>query len=79
MKSKELPKEAGFIISERKTDKLTPLKAIRVKCLECAGSPKEVRNCPIYNCPLYPYRMGHNPKRQGVGRFKKQNLAHTQI
>lgn len=43
--------------------KLTPLKAIRAKCLDCTnGQFKEVRLCPITDCPLYEYRMGHRPK-----------------
>lgn len=41
---------------------MTPVKAIRAKCLDCCcGSAKEVRLCPVYGCPLYPFRMGHNP------------------
>ena len=43
--------------------KLTPIKAIRAKCIDCcAGQPKEVRLCACEKCPLYPYRMGHRPK-----------------
>lgn len=43
--------------------KLTPMKAIRKKCLECSnGSTLEARECPIKNCALYTYRMGHKPK-----------------
>lgn len=43
--------------------KLTPMKAIRAKCLECcAGQRLEVRECLVKNCPLYSYRMGHRPK-----------------
>ena len=43
--------------------KLTPMKAIRKKCLECSGgSQYEVRKCPIEKCPLYAYRFGHRPK-----------------
>ena len=42
--------------------KLTPMKAIRQKCLECSnGQFKEVRLCPIKTCALYGYRMGHRP------------------
>ena len=42
---------------------LTPVKAIRAKCLDCSyGQAQEVRLCPIKKCPLYPYRMGHRPK-----------------
>ena len=41
---------------------LTPIKAIRAKCLECScGNNAEVRECVIPDCPLYPYRMGKNP------------------
>lgn len=40
----------------------TPLKAIRAKCLDCScGSAAEVRECVIPTCPLFPFRMGHNP------------------
>ena len=42
---------------------MTPIKAIRAKCIDCcAGSKKEVRLCPADDCPIYPYRMGHRPK-----------------
>ena len=42
---------------------MTPIKAIRAKCLECSnGSYKEVRLCPASECPLYAYRFGHRPK-----------------
>ncbi len=47
---------------------LTPMKAIRAKCLDCmCGQVNEVRLCPSTDCPLYPYRMGHNPSRKGKG------------
>ncbi len=47
---------------------LTPLKAIRAKCLECSGHhPKEVRFCTNTDCPLYFFRLGTNPNRRGVG------------
>lgn len=43
---------------------LTPIKAIRAKCLECScGDRAEVRNCVIKSCALYPYRLGHRPKQ----------------
>lgn len=43
--------------------KLTPMKAIRAKCLECSsGQFKEIRLCPVKTCPLYEYRNGHRPK-----------------
>ena len=41
----------------------TPMRAIRLKCLDCCcGASAEVRRCPLDNCPLYPYRLGHRPK-----------------
>jgi hypothetical protein len=47
---------------------LRPLKAIRAKCFDCSGgSQAEVRVCEMEDCPLYPYRMGHNPARAGTG------------
>ena len=53
---------------------MTPLKAIRLKCLDCCcGQAIEVKLCPSENCPLYPYRMGHNPARKGVGGKFDQN------
>ena len=43
---------------------LTPMKAIRAKCLDCcAGSQAEVRLCSIPDCPLWPYRKGHRPAK----------------
>jgi hypothetical protein len=42
--------------------KLTPLKAVRAKCLDCScGSHKEVSDCLIPDCPLFPYRFGKRP------------------
>lgn len=47
---------------------LTPIKAIRAKCLICsAQQPSEVRNCVILDCPLFHYRFGKNPNRGGIG------------
>ena len=42
---------------------LTPIKAIRAKCLDCCGGQRqEVKLCPCTDCSLHPYRMGHRPK-----------------
>ena len=47
---------------------LTPIKAIRAKCLDCCcGQRNEVVVCPCADCPLYPYRFGKNPNRAGIG------------
>ena len=43
-------------------ERLTPLRAIRAKCIDCCcGNPAEVRVCPCDDCPLHAFRMGHNP------------------
>lgn len=43
--------------------RLTPMKAIRKKCIDCCcGQIKEVRECLIKTCALYPYRSGKRPK-----------------
>ena len=46
----------------------TPLRAIRSKCRDCTnGSLKDIRLCTFSDCPLYPFRMGRNPNRKGIG------------
>ncbi len=54
-------------MTEEKEDAkiLTPLRAIRAKCIDCsAGSIKEVRECVMLDCPLYPSRLGKSPNRK---------------
>lgn len=48
------------------------LTEVRDYCLGCSnGSVYEVRRCPIYDCPAWAFRMGHNPHnpRRGVNPF----------
>jgi len=47
--------------------RLTPLRAIRRYCLNCAGSFKAIKHCMSFDCPLYIYRLGHDPQRKGIG------------
>jgi hypothetical protein len=48
---------------------LSPVKAIKKHCLDCSGnSKKEVRECIIQDCPLYPFRLGKNPNRKLKGK-----------
>ncbi len=43
--------------------RITPTQVIRAKCLDCsAGSAKEVRLCPVVDCPLWEWRFGKRPK-----------------
>lgn len=58
---------------------LTPLKAIRAKCIDCScGSSAEVRNCQIMSCPLYDFRFGHNPRRKGIGNQNPNKNTYIQ-
>lgn len=59
--------------------RLTPIKAIRAKCLErSGGSVNEVKLCVIPDCPLYPYRLGHNPYIKVSEERKAANAANLQ-
>ena len=50
---------------------LTPVKAHRARCLECQGDrPSLVRKCEDQNCSSFPYRLGKNPMRTGIGGQK---------
>jgi len=40
---------------------LTPLKSVRKRCLDCAGSAKEVSRCQE-NCLLAEYKFGKRPR-----------------
>jgi hypothetical protein len=46
----------------------SPLRSIREKCIDCcAGNKAEVARCLIQSCTLWPFRMGRNPSRAGIG------------
>jgi len=48
---------------------LTPIKAIRAKCLDCCGGQRqEVKHCAAKECPIWPYRHGKRPKRETEGQ-----------
>ena len=53
---------------------LTPLRAVRMKCLDCSGgSAVEVRECHITACALHGYRMGKRPATVERQQQRKQN------
>ena len=48
---------------------VSTLGSIRQRCLDChAGNAAEVRRCADAECELWHFRMGHNPRRTGIGR-----------
>lgn len=69
----ELDTEMDTEIEEENPKVMTPMKAIRAKCLDCCGGQySEVKMCPCTNCPLYDFRLGKNPNR------KPRNLTDEQ-
>lgn len=47
---------------------ISPLKAIRKKCLDCCGEQyMEVKGCPVTQCNLWKFRLGIHP-------FTKKNV-----
>ena len=72
-------------MNEEQEKHITPLKAIRLKCLDCCcGSSNEVSECPCVDCSLYPFRFGKNPnvklsdeERERRSRMARENLAFT--
>lgn len=50
---------------------LTPLKAIRTKCLECCNNQFiEVKLCPVEACSLYLLRFGKGIRGKGIPTLK---------
>ena len=61
-----------------KTVNLTPLSAIRAHCLECMNwQIGEVKECASPLCPLYPFRLGKDPGRKGLGHI--ENLRESAV
>lgn len=57
-------------------ERLTRTKAIRMKCLDCCcDNMAEVRKCPVTNCPLWRYRMGHEENDELKPERKKKENA----
>jgi len=53
----------------KEMDVSSPMKAIRVRCLECVGYVSdEVKNCTAPDCPLYLFRLGRSVR--GNSRLK---------
>jgi len=42
--------------------RLSRIKSIRARCLDCSDGYKDVKECWAKDCDLYPYRMGHKAK-----------------
>lgn len=56
-------------------DNLTPIQAIRKKCLECSnGQYNEIRGCLIRTCPLYSFRTGEKHIKKECGTSEQISL-----
>jgi hypothetical protein len=54
----------------REDEPLNRSQAIRRKCLECTAlSAPDVKSCPMFDCTLWPWRMG------GVGKVGEDGKA----
>jgi len=67
---------AIFYLEVKMPKYLSPIKSIKKFCLDCVdGSIKERKLCIDTDCPLYPYRLGHNPNiSRKSGRNFLKNL-----
>lgn len=53
-----------------------PVKAIRAKCLDCCCNQiNEVKECPVRDCALWPFRFGKNPYRTKTTMTEEQRQA----
>lgn len=54
----------------------TPLSAIKAFCVDClGGQPRLVKDCTAKNCPLYPYRTGHNTNSKRTMTEEQRQMA----
>lgn len=54
--------EQNYLSKEQRARIDGPTKAVRAFCMNCQGNDAAgVRECAAVNCPLWAFRMGHNP------------------
>ena len=70
---------------------LSHLKRIKLHCLDCVETRQEIKDCTgklLFEdrlCYLHSYRLGHNPKRKGIGnrlgnpKFLQKTLTHDMV
>ena len=55
-------------------DAMSPMDAIRAKCLDCASTSDEVRKCVAISCANWPFRSGKNPWRSPISDERREML-----
>ena len=56
---------------------ITPLQAIRKKCIDCCGYQyNEVKACPVLDCPIWKFRLGLHPftKKNAENPFLRKSF-----
>ena len=81
----ETSKNINLIVNDSfKGDKslfdLSPLRAIKAYCADCGGTAYEVNLCTrdgVHSnlCPLFQYRKGRNPHRNGIGNHSTVGIG----
>jgi hypothetical protein len=62
-----MPQDASPEIEAPSGGTPTPLKSVRLACLECCGgSAVEVRQCVATSCALWKFRFGRRPSAEDV-------------
>ena len=46
-------------------------KRITMKCLDCAGSTKEITLCHLFSCPLWAIRFGYPQRNKNYAKRMK--------
>ena len=54
-------------------------KAVRLKCIDCAGSVREIAECHLTHCPLWPFRMGTSPFKAKRRLSDEQRAAKREL
>jgi hypothetical protein len=63
--SRAWPRQPSARLSRSVDSTPTPLRAVRLACLECSnGSANEVRQCVATSCPLWAFRFGRRPSAE---------------
>lgn len=56
----------------------TPLRSIKLFCINCVGTIREVKKCSSNKCELFFYKEGKNPHRKGIGN-RRPNITNLNI
>lgn len=63
-----------------RAEKVTPLRVIRQKCLDCCCFVKnEVKLCTSYGCPLHEFRFGKYPRKSAYFTHKKYEKPRSSV